>query len=215
VIVLLGCIYIPYWNGPGPGPYLNKDGSCSHPEGCARNELQWTLLEDALWITLSRPVWCLAWLVLTLACYFDYLPITNAILAAPIMAPLANLTFGAYLVHPIIIKIIAGNVDGYFNFSAGEAIQRALIFATLAYASATLTWCLVEKPFATMTGWLVPKGKKRPQVPAAPVNDPSAPAKTDETGGPSQSAGAGMGLPTGISLPNNEAATGQPEAEPS
>merc|ERR1719450_509742 len=98
----------------------------------------------------------------------------NSIFAHPSMSPLASLTFGAYLVHPVIIKIIAGNVDGYFYYSALSAIQRAILFAILAYTSAIATWCLVEKPMATMTGWLVPKKKPQPRQEAATKSAPAA-----------------------------------------
>lgn len=162
LIVAALCIFLPWTNAWGPGPYET-----------AQKSGQWTLWESALWIALSRPVWCLCWLVWTLACYFDYLPLLNSILGAPIFNPLSNLTFGAYLCHPVIIKIIAGNVDGYFTFSIGETIQRAIIFAILAYAAAIVCWCLVEKPCATMTGWLIPK-KKSPAKPVMPTDPESA-----------------------------------------
>jgi len=103
----------------------------------------------------------MAWLVWTLACYFDYLPFVNAVFAAPIFSPLANLTFGAYLFHPIVIKIIAANRDGYQEYSALGGIQQAMLFSVLAYSVAIVAWCLVEKPFATFAGWLVPKNASK------------------------------------------------------
>lgn len=154
------CIFLPYLNAAGPGPY-----STARPAG------QWTPWQNALFIAWSRPVWCLCWLIWTLACYFDFLPITNAIFGHPIMGSLASLTFGAYLTHPIIIKIIAGNLDGYLSYSAGESLQRAILFAILAYSAAIAAWCLVEKPMATLTGLLVPK-KKKPEA-ATKLNVPS------------------------------------------
>merc|ERR1712217_658364 len=94
---------------------------------------------------------------LTLACYFDYLPILNAICSAPLFRPLSNLTFGAYLTHPALIKLLAANATDYYTFSPLDALGRAVWYFVLAYSAAVVTWCLVEKPFATLTGWLVPK----------------------------------------------------------
>lgn len=162
------CIFYPSTNAASPGPLLGPDGICHHPGGCARPGMQWSYWGSAAWIALSRPLWCSAWLIVTLACYFDYLPWTTAIMAHPIMSPLANLTFGAYLTHPVIIKIIAGNRDGYMNYSAGESIENAVVYAMMAYSAAICCWCLVEKPFATMTGWLVPKKKPRNQAGGVP-----------------------------------------------
>jgi hypothetical protein len=152
--VVAACIFLPWTNANGPGPVAT-----------ARKENTWTTFQNAMYISFVRPAWTLCWLVWTLACYFDYTPVMNAVFAHPIMTPLASLTFGAYLMHPVIIKIVAGNVDGNFRYSPGEAIQRAIIFAILAYCSAIVTWCLVEKPMATMTGWLLPKKKRRSESP--------------------------------------------------
>jgi len=174
LLTAAGCIFLPALNAAGPGPYLNKDGSCSAPGGCARAALQWTPWENALWISCSRPLWCVCWLILTFACYFDYLPMVNAVLAHPALSPLATLTFGAYLTHPVIIKIIAGNVDGYPYMSAMDALQRAVMFAILAYSAAIVTWCLVEKPMATLTGWLVPR-KKNTDANPKPLNSSDPP----------------------------------------
>jgi len=152
--VAFACIFLPFWNSDGPGPYAT-----------ARKALSWTLWENALWIGLSRPAWCLCWLTWTLACYFDYLPFTNAIFSHWIFAPFATLTFGAYLVHPIIYKIIAGNTESYMVYTALGAVQHAVFVFVLAYAVAVVTWCLVEKPFATISGWLIPKRKSAPKPP--------------------------------------------------
>jgi len=152
LVVALVCIFLPFSNANGPGPYAT-----------ARKALSWTLWENALWIGLSRPAWCLCWLTWAFGCYFDYLPYTNAIFSHWLLAPFATLTFGAYLVHPIIYKIIAGNMDSYMIYSAFGAVERAVFVFFIAYAVSVATWCLVEKPFATMSGWLVPKRKSAPK----------------------------------------------------
>lgn len=152
--VAMACIFLPSLNADGPGP-----------SATARKKLSWTLWENALWIALSRPAWCLCFLTWTLACYFDYLPVINAIFSHWIFTPFATLTFGAYLAHPIIIKIIAGNLDGYMIYSALGAVERAVFVFILAYASSVVTWCLVEKPFATMSGWLIPKRQTQQRSP--------------------------------------------------
>lgn len=69
----------------------------------------WSKLGNMIGISLSRPFWVLAWVVLVLGMYFDYLPSLNRILSAPVFRPLSALTFGAYLTHPAIIKLIAAN----------------------------------------------------------------------------------------------------------
>jgi len=145
------CIFLPYTNSSGPGPYSTAWKG------------HWTPWQSALWITFSRPVWALCWLIWALACYFEYLPLTNAILSHWVLSPLASLTFGAYLWHPVIIKIIAGNLEDYYIYSPLESVQRTVFFFILAYMASVVSWCLVEKPIATISGWLVPKKKSVPR----------------------------------------------------
>lgn len=144
----LVCVFLPISNTSGPGP-----------DATARKPNQWTPWQSALWIALSRPLWCVSWLVWTIAWYFGYLPVTNAIFSHWVFTPFSALTYGAYLIHPVIIKVIAGNVEDYYTYTPLEAIQRTLFFAVLAYGSSILLWCLVEKPMATLTGKLVPKSR--------------------------------------------------------
>lgn len=158
-LLAAGCIFVPFLNSQGPGPYST-----------ARHAMTWTPWQNALWIALNRPLWVLCWLVWTLACYFEYLPFFNTILGHRFWTPLASLTYGAYLIHPILIKVTAANADGYYFYSPADALQRTVWFILLAYSCAVVLWCLVEKPMATLTGWMVPK--KKPTVQKVSQNDP-------------------------------------------
>merc|ERR1712187_120031 len=124
-------------------------------------------MASALWTSLSRPAWVLSWLIWTLAWYFDYLPFTNAIFSHWVFAPLSSLTYGAYLIHPVIIKLIAGNAEDYYTFSPCEAIHRAIFFFVLAYGASVALWCLVEKPMASLTSLMVPKARQATKPRAA------------------------------------------------
>mmetsp|Transcript_90103 Transcript_90103/g.197362 ORF Transcript_90103/g.197362 Transcript_90103/m.197362 type:complete len:713 (+) Transcript_90103:1-2139(+) len=167
------CIWLPMTNTSGAGP--------SPPaRDCVKNTC-WGPFMNAIWISFSRPLWVLGWAILVLACYFGYAPVLNAVLAAPVFKPMSNLTFGAYLVHPMLIKWIAANRTDYYYFTWGDAFGRGTFNFFVAYFLATVTWCLVEKPFATMTGWLVPKKSTKSSGTAAPqeartVMEESAPA---------------------------------------
>mmetsp|Transcript_49672 Transcript_49672/g.160619 ORF Transcript_49672/g.160619 Transcript_49672/m.160619 type:complete len:177 (-) Transcript_49672:303-833(-) len=165
------CIFMPLSNTDGPGP--------SPPARDCTTTKCWSTWGNALWIGLSRPLWVLGWVILTLACYFDYLPFFNRIFAAQVFRPLSALTFGAYLSHPVIIKLIAANMTDYYTYSALDALQRATWYFVLAYGTSLVTWCLVEKPFATITGWLVPKkgGARTPS--AKPQEAQQAPTATE------------------------------------
>jgi peptidoglycan/LPS O-acetylase OafA/YrhL len=159
-IIIILCIFY---------PWTNSDGAGFNGKKC-ENFQCWGKGFSVFWIVFSRPIWCLAWLTLAIACYFDYLPIFNAMCSAPFWNPLGNLTYGCYLMHPPIIKLLAANVADYYSWSPQDCLSRTSLNAFLAYGFAVVLWCLVEKPFATMTGWLVPKKKNKDR----PINKPVA-----------------------------------------
>jgi hypothetical protein len=148
-VIIIVCIFLPWTNADKYG-FAGK--ACEHFQ-C------WDKGFSLIWIVLSRPIWCLAWLYLALGCYFGYFPILNSVCSASFWTPLSSLTYGCYLIHPAIVKVLAGNASDYYSFSAQDALSRASLNSILAYSSAVILWCLVEKPCATMTNWLVPKKK--------------------------------------------------------
>lgn len=153
VAVAIGacCIFLPALNSDGPGP-----------SSTARKIDNWTPWENALFIAFSRPLWALACLVIILACYYEYLPLLDKVLSHRFWAPLTKLTYGAYLLHPVIIKSIAGSSQDYYRFSYAENLYRALSNICLAYSASAILWCLVERPMASLTGFLVPKRQSKP-----------------------------------------------------
>merc|ERR1712226_1770532 len=85
---------------------------------------QWTDLENAAYIAGGRPLWAFACAILTLLCYYDYLPLINGILSHWMWTPLARLTYGAYLCHPLVIKLAAANSAAYYNFGVLDMLYR-------------------------------------------------------------------------------------------
>jgi len=114
---------------------------------------------SAIYLTFSRPAWSFAWAVITILCYYDYLPLVNGFLAHSMWTPLARLTYGAYLCHPIVIKMTAGNATQYYNFSSMDLFYRWFGNTVLAYGGALVLWCLVERPTMTFTSQMLKKKK--------------------------------------------------------
>jgi len=139
--------------------------------GSTRAMSNWTTPDNAFYLTFARPVWACAHAVIAVACFFDYLPIANGFLSHWVWAPLARLTYNAYLLHPLVINLRCGLAVQYYQFSYWTLFQNLLTDSTLAYAAAAVMWCLVEKPTATLTGFLLakPTAKPRPPAAAAPV----------------------------------------------
>ena len=61
-------------------------------------------------LNFGRPLWALCWAVISGACYFGYLRKIDGFFAHRWWTPATRLTYGAYLCHPIVIKLFAGRL---------------------------------------------------------------------------------------------------------
>merc|ERR1712217_63005 len=116
--------------------------------------------------------WAVSWAVITILCYYDYLPLVNSFLSHWMWTPFARLTYGAYLVHPLIIKLAAGTSTQYYNYSSLDLFCRWLGNSTIAFGCSLLLWCLLERPTMTLTSQFLkkkapPRDAKKPPVGAA------------------------------------------------
>mmetsp|Transcript_15489 Transcript_15489/g.27167 ORF Transcript_15489/g.27167 Transcript_15489/m.27167 type:complete len:619 (-) Transcript_15489:168-2024(-) len=111
----------------------------------------WNDFENILLLDLGRLLWAAALAVLTLLCYFGHLPRTEAFLAHRWWTPFVRLTYGAYLLHPLVIKLAAGTSTQYYTFSGMDLFYRWFGNTAMAYSLAIGLWCLVERPVMTLT----------------------------------------------------------------
>jgi len=118
----------------------------------------WGPVTSVLYLCFGRPLWASCWAVITLLCYYGYLPIVDGILSARCWTPLARLTYGAYLLHPLVIKLAAGRALQYYTFSAEDMLYRYLGNIICAFGGAALLWALVERPALTLTSSALKKG---------------------------------------------------------
>ena len=65
--------------------------------------------------------------VVATACAAGRLPRVDAFLAHPAWTPLARLTFGAYLMHPVVIKWFAGTATAPYHFSPHYMVSCAML----------------------------------------------------------------------------------------
>ena len=110
------------------------------------NAESWPPWLNGAFLTLCRPVWAAGLGVVATACALGRAPRIDAFLAAPAWTPLARLTFGAYLMHPVVIKWFAGTATASYHFSPHYMVSCALLNATCAFALAAALWLVVERP---------------------------------------------------------------------
>lgn len=116
-------------------------------------------------MTFARPLWAFALAVFTSACYYGYMPLCDGLLSHWVWQPLTKLTYGTYLLHPVIIETMAGNMTSYFHFSTSEILMHAFALVCMSYAGAIVMWCLVEKPFGTLVDATLRKRREPKQLP--------------------------------------------------
>lgn len=73
--------------------------------------------------------------------------------------PLARLTYGAYLLHPLVIKGLAGTTHGYYRFGVADLLARWLLNSLLSFGAALALFLLVERPVAALAEALLHGGR--------------------------------------------------------
>jgi len=110
----------------------------------------WSIFTSVMYLDFSRPLWAMCWAVLTLLCYYDYLPHVNGFLSHRYWTPFARLTYGAYLVHPLVIKLAAGTSLQFYTFSPMDILYRFVGNVFLAFSGSAVIWSLIERPCMTL-----------------------------------------------------------------
>jgi len=141
------------------------------PLGNFQDPASWGKLENLLFICFARIVWSCSLSVLTFSCMVGMLPQINRLLSLRMFVPLARLTYGAYLWHPIIIKWSAGVSTSYYYFDTQSLLARLALNSLLAFSCSAIQFLLVERPMLSLTILMI-KGKKK----EAPKEEPPPPA---------------------------------------
>jgi peptidoglycan/LPS O-acetylase OafA/YrhL len=105
---------------------------------------------NAMYITFSRPVWAMSCAAITLLCYYGYLPLLDAFLSHQFWTPLARLSYGAYLCHPLVIAFAVGNATQFYTFGTMDLIYRFCGNSVLSFLGSLVLWALVERPCMTI-----------------------------------------------------------------
>lgn len=140
----------------------------------------WGTVPNLLYINLSRPLWSMSWATITILCYYDYLPWTNSFLSHPAWTPLARLTYGVYLMHPLVIKLAAGTAVQFYTFSGMDMFYRLLGNAFCAFSGSLVLWCLIERPVMTLTS--IAKGRSSDSGPQSSGDKPGSAGVATQSG---------------------------------
>ncbi|XP_014469015.1 PREDICTED: nose resistant to fluoxetine protein 6-like isoform X2 [Dinoponera quadriceps] len=126
-------------------------------------ETELTPATAAAYSSLSHSAWALglAWIVV--ACSTGYGGYVNRILSEPLLYPFSRVTYCAYLVHPLVIRLTAMNLDSPFHLGKDLVLITFLGQLVLSYALSFVISISFEAPVVSMLKILSPKKRKRIQ----------------------------------------------------
>ncbi|XP_011155276.1 O-acyltransferase like protein isoform X2 [Harpegnathos saltator] len=126
-------------------------------------EAELTPATAAAYSSLSHSAWALglAWIVI--ACSTGYGGYVNKILSEPLLYPFSRVTYCAYLVHPLVIRLTAMNLDSPFHLGKDLMLITFLGQLVLSYVLSFVISISFEAPVVSMLKILSPKKRKRIQ----------------------------------------------------
>jgi len=110
----------------------------------------WSRTENLFYFTLSHSGYILGLAILSYFMLNQYANLIRDLLSFHIWTPLARLTFGAYLLHPIIMMSGYLSTRHALNWDIWTITVNFLGYTILSYATSLVFWLIFEKPLANM-----------------------------------------------------------------
>ncbi|XP_012232421.1 nose resistant to fluoxetine protein 6 isoform X2 [Linepithema humile] len=117
----------------------------------------------AAYSSLSHSAWALSLAWIVIACSTGYGGYVNKILSWPFLYPFSRVTYCAYLVHPLVIRLTAMNIDSPFHLGKDIVMITFLGQIVLSFALSFVVSVTFEAPVVSMLKILSPKKRKRIQ----------------------------------------------------
>lgn len=112
--------------------------------------------QNAAYQAGGRLVFALAISCVTWLCVTGHGGPVKTFLSLAIWEPLGKLTYGAYLIHPIITRIYYYQKVQLFHFDPIEQAMYFVAVTVITYATAALLHIMVELPFANLNKIIFP-----------------------------------------------------------
>eukprot|EP00903_Cladosiphon_okamuranus_P009857 g9367.t1 len=124
----------------------------------------WTPSQLALYNAGTRPAWGFALVLLCFVCFNGQGGLVQQMLAHRAWVPLARLSFGAYLLHPLIINLWFLNATTKFHFSKLDLFMNYVCVSAVTFGSALIMALIVESPLTKLGRYLEQAIKPRERV---------------------------------------------------
>jgi peptidoglycan/LPS O-acetylase OafA/YrhL len=118
------------------------------------------------YLALAKPAWACALSLLALPCFFGRGAFVGGILSLPVFAPLAKLTFAAYLIHPAVLDVLyKSSTDARVVFTEVGWYVTFLGVSAIVLLCSLVVHLFVEQPLVNLEKHLL-RGEPRPPRPA-------------------------------------------------
>ena len=109
-----------------------------------------TRAENVVYITFSRFAWGIGLALLVFACHNGYGGLINTFLSMKIWTPLSRMTFNAYLVHPIVLTIVYGQLQKSIHVTDITMATFSVAMIAFSYTIGGLLCLFVEFPLGSV-----------------------------------------------------------------
>jgi peptidoglycan/LPS O-acetylase OafA/YrhL len=110
----------------------------------------WGATSRIMWVAFSPSVFAVGVAVLVLLCLLGRGGYLNNFLASRAWAPVARLCFCAYLVHPVVINVVALSSGSLFYYRDISLAYQFVTNVILSFACALVLFLVVERPCAVL-----------------------------------------------------------------
>ena len=114
------------------------------------NDHFFSTAENVIYTMFACTGWGVAVALLVFICHHGYGDPINSFLSMPMWVPLSQLTFNAYLVHPIVLIAVFGSVRDSIYYTDVWVVPIIIGCIVLAYGGAGLVTVAIEFPIANI-----------------------------------------------------------------
>ena len=119
-----------------------------------------SIIESGLYYAFARTTWswCVGWIIF--ACATGHGGPVNAFLSWSPFGPLSNLSYLAYLVHPILMLLHTGRIRERIYFGHYELVNIFVSRLVFSFLLAYFIHILIEVPFASIEEYIFPSKRR-------------------------------------------------------
>ena len=111
---------------------------------------EFSAAENVIYFMFSRFGWGVTLFMVVYACHHGYGGVVNRFLSLPMWVPLGRLTFTTYLIHEIILLLIAGQLRDGLYFTDLMMVVHVIANTVLSFGAAAVITVFVEFPLSNL-----------------------------------------------------------------